>query len=266
VDNEVARMFWMRDYQGYRRDDFAPPLHKLSKLLTSDETVSLMLTQPDNQINFDEIMETNQILLLDLSNLGPDTRGIVGCFLLAFLHNTALFRNRIDPDQRKAFSIYCDEAHKLTTDTLEDIIAESRKFGVHLTLAHQFLNQFTPSQRDALSSVGTTIIFNVDRTDASYLAKDLQGKVEVKDLVTLRTGEAIARIHTDVVKIKTAAPKPIPGDNRKAEVIRRSRERYCRQANGVRDYLRQKQNRPIIYHDWPTPTGDNPPLSYEEFE
>jgi len=98
------------------------------------------------------------------------------------------------------------------------------------------------------------------------LTTTLQGKVEAKDLTTLKTGEAIARIYTDIVKIKTAAPKPIPGNHRKEEVIRRSREKYCRKANEVRDYLRQKQNRPAIYHDWPTPTGEVTPLCYEEFE
>jgi len=30
VKNQVLRMFWKRDYELYRRDDFAPPLHKLS--------------------------------------------------------------------------------------------------------------------------------------------------------------------------------------------------------------------------------------------
>lgn len=137
VDSEVARMFWKRDFDGYRRDDFAPSHHKLSKLLNANETVSLMLTQPDNYINFNEIMDSGKILLIDLSNVSPDTRRILGCFLLSFLHNTSLARNKLDPENRKPFSIYCDEAHKLTTDTLEDIITESRKFGVNLTLAHQ---------------------------------------------------------------------------------------------------------------------------------
>ena len=243
VDNQVLRLFWERDYEQYRRDDFAPPLHKLSKLLSSDETVSLMLTQPENRLDLHDIMETGKILLLDLSNLGPDTRGILGCFLLAFLYNAALFRSKKDPDSRKSFSIYCDEAHKLTTGTLEDMIAECRKFGVNLTLAHQFLSQFKDSQRDALTGVGTRIIFNVDIADANYLVKDLQKKVEAKDLATLKRGEAIAKIDTDILKIRTPVPKAIPQPNFRDEIIAKSHERYCREANEIREYLRKKQNR-----------------------
>jgi hypothetical protein len=273
VDNEVARMFWMRDYDGYKRDDFAPPLHKLSKLLTGDETVSLMLTQPESRIDFNEIMKSGKTLLLDLSNLGPDTRGILGCFLLSFLHHTSLSRNKIAPEDRRPFSIYCDEAHKLTTDTLEDMIAESRKFGVNLTLAHQFLNQFNLSQRDALSSVGTTIIFNVDINDARYLVKDLQGKVKPNDLATLKTGEAILRINTDIIKIKTPTPKRVPNVSFAKGIIKRSRENYCGRSNQVRESIQKKQNRFKAYQ-WSAPTvteeiettGNESPLSYDEFE
>lgn len=63
-----------KDFSSYRRDDFTPPHHKLSKLLKSDESVSLMLTQPDNYLDFKSIMNTNKILLLDLSNVGTKTQ------------------------------------------------------------------------------------------------------------------------------------------------------------------------------------------------
>ena len=240
VNNEVARIFWERDYDTYRREDFNPPLHKLSKLLTSDETVSLMLTQPSNRINFNDIMNSGKVLLLDLSNLGPDTKKILGCFLLSFLHNTLLARNKSDPDNRRTFSIYCDEAHKLTTDTLENILAESRKFGVNLTLAHQYLNQFNISQRDALTSVGTTIIFNVDINDARYLVKDLQEKVLPKDLAILETGEAIVRLGTDIIKIKTPKPKIIPAHSFRDRIIQISHENYCKTFNEVRNLMKSK--------------------------
>ncbi len=45
------------------------------------------------------------------------------------------------------------------------MLAECRKFGIKLTLAHQYLSQFQKSKIDALTTVGTTIIFNVDIAD-----------------------------------------------------------------------------------------------------
>ena len=240
VDNEVAKRFWSKDFGGYRRDDFAPTHHKLSKLLNSDESISLMLTQSDNLIDFQSIMDNEKIILLDLSNIGSDSRKILGGYLLSFLHNHSLARSKNAAWQRKPFNIYCDEAHIITTDTLEEMIIESRKFGVNLTLAHQYLNQFNTSQRDALLSMGTTIIFNVDLSDARFFTKDLQDKVDSIDIATLETGEAIARIGTEIIKMKTPPPIAIPPRNFKDEIIKNSYKNYYRKTELVRKQVKKR--------------------------
>ncbi len=186
-----------------------------------------MLTQPDNLINFKEIMDSGKTILLDLSNLGPETKGIIGTYLLSFLYSNLLHRSNTESEQRIPFSIYCDEAHKLTTDTLEDIIAESRKFGVSLVLAHQYLSQFTKSQQDALMSMGSTMIFNVDLSDARFLVKDLRGKIDASEIAELERGSAIARLGTKILKIKTPKPLKIQKKIFYNEIIQNSRKLYC---------------------------------------
>jgi len=234
VTNPVAKRFWEKDYASYKRDDFTPPHHKLSKLLNSDESVSLMLSQPNSLINYKSIMDGNKILLLDLSNVGSDTRKILGSFLLTILHNHAISRNKTESEKRRPFSIYCDEAHKFTPNTLEDMITDARKFGINLTFAHQYLNQFNIQQRDALLSVGTTAVFNIDLADARLLVNNLQGKVEIKDIAVLKTGEAIARIGTEIIKLETEIPKQIPEENFEDEIITHSRENYYEPINEVK--------------------------------
>lgn len=246
LDNDVATRFWQNDYPAYRTDDFSPPINKLSKLLSSDETVSLMLTQKENRLDFDDIMNSGKILLVDLSGVGPESRGILGCFLLSFLHSTSLRRNKISPENRRPFSIYCDEAHKITTDTLEDVIVESRKFGVNLTLAHQFMTQFSQKQRDALSSIGSTMIFNVNLRDAQFLLKDLQGKVNQTHLSGLKRGEAIARIGTDIVKFNTPDPRQFIKYNHAEDILRKSRERYYSRISEVKALIKRVPRRDLI--------------------
>jgi len=51
VDNQTARQFWKNDFDRYSNEALGPPKHKLSKLLVSG-TVSLMLSQPENLIDF----------------------------------------------------------------------------------------------------------------------------------------------------------------------------------------------------------------------
>ena len=202
-----------------------------------------MLAQPQNLIDFRNIMDEGKILLVDLSGLGSETREILGGFMLSVLHVTALCRSALPPEKRRPFHIHCDEAHRFTTDALEDLIMETRKYGVGLTLAHQYLSQFETRRKDALASVGTTVIFNVDTKDAAHLKKDLQDKVEVKDLIFLRVGEAIARIGTEIVRFRTPPPREIPKKHFRDRIIAESRRRYYRPIGEVRAAKHQRDRR-----------------------
>ncbi|NQU74928.1 MAG: type IV secretion system DNA-binding domain-containing protein [Planctomycetes bacterium] len=239
LDNEVAKLFWREDFGRYSSADLFPPQHKLSKLLAG-ETVSLMLSQSDSFFNLRDIMDTGKILLVDISNVGPEVLEILGCFLLSLLHITALGRRGSPTEAFLPFHIYCDEAHRFLTDAVEDMIAETRKFNVSLTLAHQYLSQFGTRQADALLSVGSTVIFNVDTKDARYLRKDLQDKVEIEDLITLEIGRAIARIDNQVVRVKTHYPLEIPDNHCRERIIAQSRARYCKPVKEVQRAVRMR--------------------------
>ena len=129
------------------------------------------------------------------------------------------------------------------TDTLEDIIAEMRKYKVSLTLAHQYLRQFNARKIDALASVGTTVSFNVDIKDATHLAKDFQKLAEVDDFIRLEQGEVIARIGTEIVKLRTAGPRAIPKNNAKERIIQSSLEQYYQPSHQVREIIRKRSGR-----------------------
>jgi len=251
IDNEAARPFWLHDIEGYRKDDLGPPRNKLSKLLLSG-TVSMMLAQPEHAIDFPTIMDDGMILLVNLSTIGTQVRGVLGSLMIALFHEAALARSARPKNQRKEFQIYCDEAHRFVTDALEDLIAETRKYNVGLTLAHQKLSQFPDRKSDALSGVVATIIFNVDATDARHLKQGLRGLVEVEDLIALEPYKAIARIGNRVVRFETnLLPDPEESGYRE-EIIRRSRQHYCRPAAEVRRWIRSRAR------DWVCSTPSNP--------
>jgi hypothetical protein len=241
VDNQTAYQFWKNDFDRYSNEALDPPKHKLSKLLVSG-TVSLMLSQPENMIDFRQIMDNGMILLVNLSTIGSEVREILGCFILSLFHLTALGRSQIAIEDRKPFHIYADEAHRFLTEAMEDLIAETRKFGVGLTLAHHYLSQFSTKEVDALSSVGTTIIMNVDTKDARRLSKDLQELVQYEDLISLKVGEAIARIGTDIVRCETPGSLKIPKRHFKDAIIERSHRLYYRPAAAIREFINKRDS------------------------
>ena len=242
VNSEISRQFWKNDFSKYSAADMGPPKHKLSKLLIGG-TTSLMLSQPHSFIDFSKVMNQGYIFIANLAGVGSEILEILGGFLVAIMYITALGRENIPVKKRKPFYIYLDEAHRFVTDSMEDIIAETRKYNVGLTLAHQYLKQFRQQKIDALASTGTTIVFNVDTKDAGYLMKDFQEKVQVKDFQSLKVGEALVRVATKICKIKTPPPVEPPKQNYKQQIIDNSRRLYYRSVEDVRKMIAKRTDR-----------------------
>lgn len=265
LHNETLIKFWKDLYPNYKKDEMGPPQHKLSKLLSYD-TVQLMLSQPENRISFQQIMNDGKILLVDLSRLGGEVRNTLGAFILALLHMAALSRSSIPTPQRRAFHVYCDEAHRFATDAIEDLLAETRKYNVSLTLAHQYLSQFSPNVKDAIATAFTTAIFRVNASDANFLLRHLQGRVEANDLLTLGVGEAIVRIGNEIVRLHTFPEQRPPDQSRREFLIAQSRKRYCRHIGELRVLAKQRRGR---YAEFPSPPGefnDGADYPYDEFD
>jgi hypothetical protein len=205
-------------------------------------------------------MDEGMILLVNLADLDTNVKRVLGCFIFSLLHINALSRSATQ--NRKQFHIHCDEAHQFMTDTLESVIVETRKYGVGLSLAHHYLSQFSKENTDALSTVDTSIIFNVNKRDAANLVKDLQNKVNAEDLIALKSYEAFARLGTDIVKIQTCDPLKISKKNCRDLIIQHSHEKYCKPASEIRRNIRQKANRPVRVT---TPIQETSAYGQEEF-
>lgn len=243
--DEPVRAFWDRDFlKDYREADLASPKHKLHKLIAGG-SVSLMLSQPRSVIQFRQIMDEGKILLVDLSRVGAETRETLGSLMLTLFMMAAISRSDTAASKRKPFSIFADEAHLfVSADAIENIVAQARKFRVSLCIAHQYLKQFKSSQIDALSTVGSTILGRLDKRDSQYFSKDLQDLVNPADLISLKPYEMIARIGSEIVRLKTT---PLPSATHDgSRIVERSRQAYCARAGDIRLALnsRGKKHQP----------------------
>ena len=266
TESQLVYEFWRHDIDNYGKVDFGPVQHKLNKLMSSD-TVELMLSQPDNRINFRTIMDEGMVFIANLSRIGPGSRDVLGEFILSFLHLAALSRSAVPPELRKPFHTYVDEAHRFVGSTVEDLIAETRKYRVSLTLAHQYLRQFTRETIDALGVVGSTIMFGLQQADAERMAKTMGDRIQAQGLTSLGVGEAVARIGTEVVRITTPPPSDKFDESIRDKVVQMSRERYCRRACEVREVIRRRCNRratPRVVPSTQAERGECEELRYAE--
>lgn len=241
-DNETLRAFWEEDFLTYTAADVFPPRHKYIKILGGG-TVSLMLSQPDSQFDLYDVMQQGTVLLINLFNMGPELQSIVGCFILALLEIYTKQRQANRPELLVPCHIYCDEAPRFITNAVDNLIVEARKFKVSLTLSHQYLRQFSIERADALSSVGSTIIYNVNEHDASRLKQNLQGRIKVEELIRQEKGQAVASINNHIVRVNTHYVRSFPEENYKEQIIALSRRRYYKPVGEVREIVRQHNRR-----------------------
>ena len=136
-----------------------------------------MLGHPDNALDFRQIMDGRQVLLCDLGG-EPETRRLMGSLLVTFIEYAAFTRRDVPSSERVPFYLYMDEfqdfsANDGSAKTLSQILSEARKFGLHLTLAHQSLSQLQERLSGAIGNIQTKVLFGMSRQDAEVFGRSI---------------------------------------------------------------------------------------------
>lgn len=193
-----------------------------------------IIGQAKSAFNFRSVMDEGKILLVNLSKgkIGDINAGLLGMVITGKILMSALSRVDTPDTARRDFALYIDEFQNFTTDSIATILSEARKYGLSLTMAHQFIAQLTEKIRDAVfGNVGTQIVFRVGAQDAEFLVKQFEPVFSENDLLNIDNGRAYVKL---LIKGQTAKPFNIrtllplvPGDRGLAEEIKQnSRARY----------------------------------------
>lgn len=88
--------------------------------------------------NLREQIDRGAIILVDLSgNMGIGVAADWGKLLLASLFSAAMSRQDLEAHQRRPCFAYIDEADAFLNESVEDIYAKTRKYGLFLTISQQ---------------------------------------------------------------------------------------------------------------------------------
>ena len=180
VANREVVSFFHERYDRWGRE--APALREstLNKVaaFTFNPHLRLVLGQKENRLDLRHLMDNGGVLLADLGRCDGETRRLLGSLLVTSLEQAAVSRHDMPLHERRPCYAYIDEfqdfaANPGSVKSLAQILSECRKFGLHLTLAHQNLSQLSPRMIGALGNIQTRIIFGVARSDAEWLARDI---------------------------------------------------------------------------------------------
>jgi hypothetical protein len=168
--------------------------------LLADPILYRTLVNPKVDLHFRRVMDEGGVLLINLSKgrLGEDSSAILGSLLVSVIGLAALSRADQNPQERRPFFLYVDEFQTFTTLAFANMMSELRKYGLGLTLAHQYFHQLEPDVRHAvLGNAGTLISFRVGPEDALLLAKEFQPTFDVQDLLNLPNRHFYIRLMID---------------------------------------------------------------------
>jgi len=126
------------------------------------------------------------------------------------------------------------------------ILSEARKFGLGLTLSHQFLNQLPELVRDAvLGNVGTAIVFRIGGDDALRLEREFLPLTEA-DLQALESYHVAVKLMHQGESLRPFSARtlplpPVPPDGGEVvDLIRdQSRRRFAASRTELEDAIRR---------------------------
>jgi hypothetical protein len=198
----------------------------------SDHAMRNVVCQ-SRSINLREIVAGRKILLCHLGRgrFGEHSAKLLASALLSRLRHAVMAR-RGDPSA-PPFHLFADECQLFADGRLAELLAEARKFGLALTLAHQYLDQLPADVLQAvLGNVGTVVALRVSPADADRLATLFAPTFSRRALVSLPNFHAIARSHgclgTAPFTLEIEPPVAVPNPER-AKLLRQiARLRYGR--------------------------------------
>lgn len=225
---ESVRPFWHSFEQmseSERAQVIGPTMNKI-RAITTRTALRLMLGQSTG-ISLRSLFREKKVILVPLSKglIGTDAAQLLGSLLVALLWQETLARAAIPANKRHPVFAYLDEFQEVirfgSGDELADTLAQSRSFGLGLTLAYQYLDQIPAHVLSAvLGTVRTQIVFQMEYGDAKKMAPRFT-PLNLEDLSNLDAFEAAIRACVDGQTITpvTGATGPLPERLRDPQVL-----------------------------------------------
>ncbi|MEK9209281.1 MAG: type IV secretory system conjugative DNA transfer family protein, partial [Patescibacteria group bacterium] len=234
----MVKRFWAIEFsewsEKFDTEAIIPLVNKLSQFL-SNPLLRNIFGQKENKIDLEEIMQSQKILLINLSKgkLGEENSSFFGSMFITKIKQAAMARAELPEKERQDFYLYVDEFHNLVTTTFENLFSEARKYGLSLTVANQYLAQLLPSvQSTVLGNVATLIVFRLGGDDALRMEKEMTPVFKAKDMINLGVRQFYIKMTVDgetfdPFSAETLRVLAVEHHSLKNEIIAFSRQNYA---------------------------------------
>ena len=203
IKDSVVKHFWANEFSSWSEkfdnEAILPLVNKLGQFL-SNHLIRNIVAQPKNKFSFDDIMNNKKVLLIELSKgrLGEENAALLGAMMITKIYQTAMARAKLPEAERKDFYMYIDEFQNFATETFENILSESRKYRLLLTISHQYLQQVPQEIKGTVfGNIGSIIAMRVGADDGAYLANEFTPIFNTEDFINLGVREMLIKMSVE---------------------------------------------------------------------
>ncbi len=202
--NMLEKEFFENDFENIKSTRDAVK-RRIKKLLNDPLLANLF--NGDCTIDLEELMnEKGKVLIFRIQKSEMlDSYAYYARFIIGLIQTIALKRARSKEADRVPTYCYIDEFHNFITSAIEEILTESRKYALYMTLINQSVSQIKNSAlRDIiLSNTNVKLIGKNSNKTLDAMNNTLNTKLE--DVEKLSTGEFYLSIgNGDIVKVKNS--------------------------------------------------------------
>ena len=196
LSDPMERAFWRDEWPGPRERERDPSIKAvLNKLgaFVSYGSIRSVVGQGDSTISPRMVMDSGDVLVVDLSGVGGDNSALFGAMLISRFAIDAVGRQGRPASERRPHLLVVDEAQRFHTQALEGILAEGRKFGLHAALAAQSLSALGERLGSAVrTNVASVALLEPGPEDVRDLGR-LFAPVSADELLAMRRFDVVVR-------------------------------------------------------------------------
>jgi hypothetical protein len=252
IEDDMVKRFWAIEFadwsEKFDTDAIIPLVNKLGQFL-SNPLLRNVFGQKENRVDLEKLMEAKKIILINLSKgkLGEENSSFFGSMFITKIKQAGMARAAMPESKRHDFYLYVDEFHNVVTETFENLLSEARKYGLCMTVAHQYMKQLSKEVQGAvLGNTGSMVIFRVGGEDAATLENEMTPVFKAKDMINLGMQEFYVKMTIDgetydPFSAETLKVLPSPHGSFKERIIEASRKKYSIPADAAKKLIAEEE-------------------------
>jgi len=257
VEDTLVKSFWNNEFEKYTTtyasEAVAPIQNKVGQFIASP-MIRNIVGQEVSTIDFRSFMDQKKIVIINISKgiIGPENMRLLGGMLITKIKLAAMSRANLDEESLKRIPntyLYVDEFQNFANESFAEILSESRKYKLCLTVANQYIDQMTEEVRNAvIGNVGTFISFRVGSTDAEIMEKEFAPNFLAEDMVNLGFTQMYLKLMIDGIgsrpfSANSLPPIPKPAQSYVEDIIGFSRKHFTGEKETVEVNIKKWANK-----------------------